>query len=828
MKRDFLVVLLILLGNAVGLAQTKIGGVVLDKTGQPIPYANVVFQNTTIGTITDENGKFELESSDSHSSAVFSFIGFKELVKPLLKATELDLKIVLEEEAATLNAVQIFKGKTSKKDNPALVILKKIQENRRRNGVNTFAQYEFQKYEKLEFDINKVDSSLMKLPIFKGMDFIFDYSSTNTSGTTYLPVFINESVSKVYGDNINGKKREELIANKNAGFSENQNLIAIVKDLYDEYDIYDNYLKIFDKSFVSPLASTGIHNYNYVLADSAYIDNKWCYNIVYYPRRKNELTFSGDFWVNDTTWAIKKIRLEADKSANINWVRDIQIEQEFDVLNDSVFLMTRDFFMADFALVKKEGSKGVFAKRTSLYEGFNFEKAQEPSFYSQKIYELPEGTYNKDEAFWARNRIEELNEEEKGIYVMLDSLTKVKSFNRLYEITTALQSGYIEGNGWDYGPIYSTFGYNEVEGIRLRAGARTYFGQHDKWRIEGYGAYGFEDEQFKYGISAKWMVDSKMRLIISGGNRRDIEQLGANLTNTVDVLGRSLASSSLLNVGDNDKLSSVNLSAFAVEMEPFTNFTIRTEASYRTLKSASPTFNFDYYVDEARTQTASEVAQTEVSAIFTYTPGRETSGYGVERMIVNDGRFPTFFLNFTQGLQDVLDSDFKYEKLQFYYNQPLLIGSFGRANASVEAGKLFGEVPLGLLNVVPGNQSFFALYNSFPVLDFYEFVTDTYVAVHFEHNFNGRFFSRIPLIRKLNLRELVGIRGVWGELSDENIAMDASGLALQAPTEGYWEYSAGIGNILKLLRVDAHFRGNYLEDPKARNFAVTATLGFHF
>jgi hypothetical protein len=285
----------------------------------------------------------------------------------------------------------------------------------------------------------------------------------------------------------------------------------------------------------------------------------------------------------------------------------------------------------------------------------------------------------------------------------------------------------------------------------------------------------------------------------------------------------------LINVGDNDKLSSINLSVVSLEIEPIKNFTFRLAGSYRILKPASPTFSLDFYTDDALTQVDSEINQTEISTIFTYTPGRETTGFGVDRNIINGDDFPTFFLNYSLGVKDILESDFNYKKIQFFYNQPLLVGGFGRSNVSLEAGKTFGEVPLGLLSVVPGNQTYFALYNSFSLLNFYEFVTDTYVAAHLEHNFNGRLFSRIPGLRDLNLREIVGIRGVYGEISEKNKNIDASGLPLIAPdSEPYWEYSVGVGNIFKFLRIDAHFRGNYFDNEDARSFGVTASFGFHF
>lgn len=211
------------------------------------------------------------------------------------------------------------------------------------------------------------------------------------------------------------------------------------------------------------------------------------------------------------------------------------------------------------------------------------------------------------------------------------------------------------------------------------------------------------------------------------------------------------------------------------------------------------------------------------------TPKRKTLGYGVERVNVNDD-FSRLLVSYTAGITGLLESDFNFQKLQFFYSKPTQIGGLGRLLTTVELGKTFGEVPLALLSPVPGNQTFFSIFNTFPNLDFYEFVTDTYASVHFEHNFGGRLFSRIPLFRNLNLREIVGVRGIWGDLSDENILLSSpTNIPLLAPDEQiYWEYSFGIGNIFKVFRIDFNFRGNYLDLPDARRFSVTGAFGFFF
>jgi len=813
-------------------AQTKVGGVVLDEEDEPVPFANVVFKNSTQGTVTNENGRFYMESLQTYDTLLVSFVGYARRELPLPSRVNTDMRIVLL-PGEQLKEVVVYSGRMPKKNNPAVEILKKIWAKKRVNGLRMFDQYAYDEYEKVEFDLNTIDSALMKSRLFRGMEFVFeDLDTLNITGKTYLPIFINEKSTRVYGDNTLGLEKKEVRGNKNSGFSNNQAIIAFVQDLYSEYNIYDNYLKFFDKSFVSPLSTTGVDTYNYVLADSAFLDNKWCYNIVYYPRRKSELTFKGDFWVNDSTFAIKKINLAVTRSANINWVKDIYIEQEFEVLSDSVFLLKRDYMLSDFALTKKEESRGVYGKRTTVYDHYTFNVPRPREFYKVEPDPFDPRVYDRDDAFWETNRLEALNKQESGIYELLDTLKTVPKFKTYYDIVSILGSGYIEIDKWniDLGDIYSGFGYNNAEGIRLRGGARTYFGQNDLWRLEGYGAYGFLDKKVKYGLAGKLLLDRKTRLILSGGNRRDIEQLGLNLTATTDVMGRSVASGSVFTVGTNNRLTNINLTTLALQIEPVNNLKFEAGGSFRTLRSALPDdFSLDYVDPEAPGGISSEIRQYDLNTTVTYTPGRRTIGYGVERREIND-EYSTLFFRYTLGLKGPFRSDFDYTRIQFSYTQPWQIGGLGRLYTTLEAGKTFGEVPLGLLSVIPGNQTYFSIYTTFPNLDFYEFVTDTYVAGHIEHTFNGRLFSRIPLLRKWNLREIVGLRAAWGELSEANRALSSpTNIPLQAPTERiYWEYSFGVGNIFKIFRIDFNFRGNYLDNPDARPFSVTGAFGFQF
>lgn len=831
LKKYLFIIAMLVLPNLIW-SQTRVGGKVFDPEGGPMAYANVFFPNSTEGTITDENGKFYLESKTRYAAVEFSFTGYKTVTLPLESVNNLDLKITLKENAEALSAVRIYKGKTSKKNNPAIDILRKIWENKRNNGVNQYDQYAFNKYEKLEFDLNSIDSAVIKSRLFKDIQFIFEKIDTSAlSGKNYLPIFINEAVSEVYGDNTLNQEREILTGNINSGFSDNHALVDFIKDLYAKYDVYDNYLKFFNKSFVSPLSRTGINVYNYVLADSTYIDNKWSYNIIYYPRRKNELTFKGNFWVNDTTWAIKDIKLEMSKNANINWVNEVYIEQEYEVLDDSTFVISRDHFMVNFALKKDDDARGIYGKRTTMYDDYVFDDKKPESFFSKRRQKFDPKVYQRSEDFWQKQRQERLTKEELGIYEMLDTLKKTRTFKNFYKLGSIIGSGYVNIDNFDYGPLGALFGFNEVEGLRVRVGARTFFSPDDKWRLEGFTAYGFKDQRIKFGLSGKWMVDDISRLKILGGYRQDIEQLGASLTNTTDLLGRSFASSSLITVGDNNSLTNIKLGTLGLEISPVDNFKIRVEGSHRRLEAASPEFDLDYYTDPVLGETSSVVRQTEVTGTIELTPGRKTTNHGVERLTINRRHYGEIILSYSKGIKGVLQSDFTYDRLQFMYRQPLYLGGFGRFTPSLELGKTFGEVPLGLLNPVPGNQTIFTIDHAFPLLNYYEFVTDTYASWTLEHDFGGRLFSYIPLLRDLKLREIVGARGVIGSISEKNQLLNASTShpILFAPSDKmYWSWSAGVGNILNLIRVDFHFRGNYFSNPEARKFGVTGTIQFDF
>jgi Family of unknown function (DUF5686) len=283
----------------------------------------------------------------------------------------------------------------------------------------------------------------------------------------------------------------------------------------------------------------------------------------------------------------------------------------------------------------------------------------------------------------------------------------------------------------------------------------------------------------------------------------------------------------LFTLGSNGKLTNVDFSNIGIEFEPKRNLVLRGNFSYRKLKSASESFNLNFYADASQTAVKTILNQPEANFQIDITPGRRTIGYGVER-VNTTARFARIFMNFSHGFKGAGSSNFDYNKVQIYYKQPIVIGPIGNSELTVEVGKTFGAIPLGLLSVVPGNQSVFAIGNTFNNLNFYEFVTDTYTTFQWNHDFNGKIFARIPYIRKLNWRENIGIKAVYGTVSNENKLLNASTLIYHSPDKPYWEYNVGIGNIFKVFKVDFSWRGNYRDVPDGNNFVIKGSFGFFF
>ncbi len=756
---------------------------------------------------------------------------FRILFLLLLAAPILILSQVRESD---IDEVQIkVQKKLKKKDNPAYAILQEVWKRKKSNGLSQFQDYQYEEYEKVEVDIANIDSAFTQRKIFKNLDFIFKYADTlDNPNQLALPIFFNETLYKNYGRNIpNKKEKREIVANKSSGFSDNDMVANTAKNLYKDINIYDNLLNFFNIGFTSPIATDGFSVYDYQLLNDEFINGTDCYLIKYYPKRKDVLSIYGVVYIAKETYAVVRATIKSSRNINVNFVNSFYNELEYDSPNDSIFLPKKNYQEIQLSIFgKKEKSKSIIAKKTTIFSDYQFNQDLQDDIFTKKISSLSDDNLKKDDQYWVENRKEELSKTEENVYEMMDELQEVPKFKNIMKFYEVLASGYYNAfKAIDFGDIYSVIGYNEVEGFRLSVGARTYFSANDQWRAAFYTAYGFKDQQVKYGAEFRNMFNRDNRFTLGVGTRRDILQLGAQLTTDEGIMTRSFASSGVFNSGDNFFLSSINQTSSFAAIDPFKNFTVRLDATYQTIKSAIPEkFSLDYFKND---KLQSSLTDSKLVFSLTARPGAKFSQYGVDRF-EHSTLASTIVMKYTQGFAGVIDSDFAYSKLQFYYFQPILLKSFGRLLLNVEAGKIFNTVPLALQNVIPGNQTYNLIPNTFALLNYYEFVADQYATFHAEHHFNGKILSYIPLIKKLKLREVVFYRTAVGSLSDRSIRINSSNLNLKAPTKPYYEYGFGIENIgfgnVRILRLDFNWRGNYLEDPDTKKFGIKFGFQFYF
>ena len=819
--------LLLLFTCFVSNAQLEISGQIVDINNEPLPYVNVYFKNTTNGMTTDFDGKFQLTSQKNRGSIEISFVGYETLsLKFSPKKTY--FKIVLKEASNLLDEIVIVskpKKRLKKKENPAYRILKEIWSRKKKNGLKIVKAYQYKKLITTEIGLNNLDSLFLKKIFKKEYKKVLEELPPNDDGINYyIPLFLSETVKNIYGNNTLNTVREDVEAEKNNGVNKDGFIFERLSNAFNEIDIHKNNIEVLKKSFVSPISTTGFETYDYVLHDSITVNNKKTYSIYFFPRRNGDLAFEGFFWVADKNFSITKIKMKIHKDINLNFVRKLSFEKEFTIKDDSIYLTKKDIYSGDFTLTDKDDSnKGLTIKKTSSYSDYIFDKKLPNNFYSKKIIRYKPKQFSQNETYW--DSISK-SSEKKLTYELINSVKNKKKIKQISGVLNTLSTGYISiGPSLQFGQYWNTIVRNSLEGIKIKLGFRTFKSTEDRFRLSGFVGYGTKDKRYKFGTEAKYLLNYKPRIAIGVSYLKDIEQLGGKLLNTNGLNANVFDPNALFSRGDNYFLSDVNRTALKFDIEIKKNLHFGISGAYNIIKSASPTyFSIDYLDDNNSVQ--SEVTDVSTDIYIAYTPGRFEYGFGIEQKM-GKNLFPSLVVNYHRGYKGFLNGDFNYDKIQFKYNQPILLGKLGLLIATVDGGKTFGKVPITLLSPIPANQTYWLTKNTFSLMNYYDFVTDTYISGHFEQHFNGFVLNRIPLIKHLKLRSLVTFKTVYGTISDENIAINKSNITYVAPTDKmYYEYGFGFENIgygdIRPLRVDFIWRGKHtsINGLPSPNFAV--------
>ncbi|MFB0925286.1 MAG: DUF5686 family protein, partial [Vicingaceae bacterium] len=501
-----LFVLLFCVSNAQDV--TRIKGTVLDsKTKEPLPFVNVTFKGANIGTTTDFDGKYNLETQWAKPTLAASFVGYKTLYKSVVIGKNQTIDFLLKNDAIEMETfvVKADKKRYKNKGNPAVALIKKVIEHKDDNRKESQEFYEYDKYEKIEIDLNNITEDFLNKKWLKKLEVVKDYIDTSeVNGKPYLPIFLRETASKMYYRKKPKTLKEYQTGSKMTGFDgylDDNGISFIMDKLYQDVDIYDNNIDLLSNQFTSPISPLGSTIYKYFIIDTLEVNGRSCINLAFTPRA--DFAFKGSLYVlNDSlTYAITKVEMSVADEININFVQDLKLDQEFTLYNDSVWMLSKDKLIIDYNLTKK--GRGMFGKKVVHYDNFVFNQPAPDKIYSrvEKIIK-EEDMSNRTDSFWVENRPDTLTKQELGVYAMIDSVQKIPAFKRAMNIAFLLISGWQTIGPIEIGPLPAMYSFNDVEGFRLRAGFRTNQKFSKKNMLEAYGAFGFKDKEWKYLFAA--------------------------------------------------------------------------------------------------------------------------------------------------------------------------------------------------------------------------------------------------------------------------------------------------------------------------------------
>lgn len=799
---------------------TKIMGKVIDNsTQEPVPFANVYFKGTTIGVTTDFNGEFSIETSQATDTLVASFMGYQPQMRKITKFRFQQVTFTLWPSNIDLPEVVIVAG-----ENPAEIILRKIIQNKDKNRSKEFEAYQYEAYTKIEIDANNITDDFKERRILRPFKFIFDYVDTSTvNGKTYLPIFLSESLSDFYFRKDPHAEKEVIKAAKVSGV-ENESVLQFLGSMFQQYDIYDNYISLFQKNFVSPVANFGLNTYRYYLVDSAFQGNKWCYQIMFKPRRKQELTFTGNFWVNDSTWAIKSFELRIADDANINYINDLVLSQEFDLIDGKYWMISKDGGIGDFNVFENnETILGFFGKKTTTYRQFVFNDIKDKKFYSQPTNVIvSDKAYVKDENFWEQNRHEDLTKDEKTIYHMVDTLRNLPAFKTWVDIVETVVTGYYEMGKVELGPYASVLSFNTIEGARFRLGGRTTAKFNEQLRLNGHIAYGTLDKRFKYGGGFLYLPNKNPRRAFGGDYRYEIEQLG----NSPNAFREDFLFAALFRRNPADKLSLTEEYKFYYEHEWFNGFSNKLNFRYKEIlplqENAVRIIN-----SEGETVSQDKIITTEIGFEARFAFNEKFILGDFDRVSVGT-KYPILGIEYAYGIPGAFGSQYEYHRLSLGIKHWFNVFNLGWSKYMIETGKTWGTLPFPLLHLHPGNETFLFDEYAYNLMNYFEFVSDEYVSVYYTHHFDGFFLNRIPLMRKLKWREVGYFKGVIGTLSEDNKNFNELPQITHTLERPYMEAGVGIENIFKIIRIDGVWRLSHLDNDNINKFALFLSLYFTF
>ena len=833
---------------------TSASGIVKDSiTGEPLPFVSVYFDGSTIGAMTDDNGTFTLQNNQGYTKLAAASLGYDTKFIDLKPGKKNDnLELLLKPTAFEISEVVVKpkREKYTRKDNPAVELIKKVIAHKNDNRIEAKPEYQTEVYEKLSLSLDNFNPNLDKNKFLKKFKFIKNYLDTSEfNGKPILTVSVRENLSDFYYRKSPKAEKTIVRAKRMQGIDKTLDdgggITSNLEEIFKSINIFDNNIPILLNRFVSPLSSTlATTYYHYYIMDTLDVGGDKCVDLAFVPANSESYGFTGRLYITlDGNYAVKKVLLNTPANINLNWVDKLRIEQEFKQMPDSTWVLDQENTFVNFYVVK--GTQQLYAHQLRNYENYNFNVQNADSVFGLlgALHVLPEATVQPD-TFWIHNRPIPLKEKEDALKDLLGQLRKVPAFNAIIKTAEILITGYIptandkKVTKFDFGPMNTTFSANHLEGFRMRVGGMTTANLNPYWFASGYLAYGTNDRKIKYNLKLTHSFTKKE--YHEGEN--PVNNLSFIQEYDVYTPGQDFLFTSKDNifvawkVGEPvTKMQYIRKSVLQYEKEWLNGLTWKSWIMNQNNEAAG-TLQYIKRDESGNLYHIKDFTTSEIGTQLRFAPGeRAYNGRSGKESVFNLSKdAPVFKLSHQLGIKGVLGGDYNYNHTEISAEKRIWLSSFGHIDAQVKAGKVWDKVPFPLLILPNTNQSITIQPEAFHMMNALEFVTDQYVSFNATYYLKGWILNRIPGIKWLRLREVLSFNMIYGGLTDKNNPTLTPGLFLLPDgtqplgSTPYMECSVGLENIFKILRIDYYRRLTYLDHPDIKKGGIRIALRFTF
>lgn len=831
----------------------RLYGKVKDKESkESLPYISIRISGTSTGCSSDNKGNYSFYVPALRDTLIASCIGYKEKRIPLSRKTRLPLDIVLEPENLYLSEITVKpkKEKYRKKNNPAVTLIRNIIERRDDNSPKNKEYYSRDRHEKLNVAINNFNTENNN-HFGKQFAFLEEYMDTSLiSGEPILHISARELIATDYYSKDPEKERQHVKGRKRNGIDDmfsTGEIEALYEETFKDVDIFQDNISLFGNKFVSPVSKLGPTFYKYYIMDTVSIAGDRCIDLAFTPFNVESFGFTGHLYVTaDSTFFIKSVQMNVPHDINMNFIEYMNIKQDFSRLPDGTRLLDNESLVAELRLLT--ALYGFYAHREVAYENYRFERDEA----SQRILDSPakvvedENSMKKSDEFWAANRITEVTEKEQSVARMMKELRNNPVYYWLEKGISFLFTGWIPVKDEEppvfYGPVNTSVSHNELEGWRLRTGAMTsaHLNPHLFGRF--YAAYGLGDHRWKYMGELEYSFKKKKE----HPNEFPIHSLRAHYESDIFQYGQNYLYTNKDNIflslkrEKDNKIGYVKKAEFTYTREFYNNFSYHITLRNRIdIASHLIPFERTSTVDGITTKTQVEdINRSEVEIGLRYAPNEKFTQSKWNRHSILP-EHPVFTLTHKIGVKGILGSDINYQHTEASFRKRFWFSAFGYTDCILKAGKVWDKVPFPLLIIPNANLSYTLQSESYSLMNPMEFFNDEYASWDLTYFMNGLIFNRIPLIRKLNWREVVTFRGMFGNLSDKNRPDPLNtGSLFNFPysddmyhymtSTPYMEVAFGIENIFRVLRVDYVRRLTYTDIPGIDKWGIRIKFHMQF